>query len=158
MAVENLSATKRGVNNAAGHGLAGSVKCLSATVEVTAAATAASTYDFGDIPNGARILGISKLSYDDLASSGTPTVRLGLFSIGGNITSDDDALASSVNVYTAASSTTLPTNIDSYGKRAWEFVSGQTSAPQGNLKVKATLDADCNTGGTMTLELYYTVD
>lgn len=159
MAVENLLATKRNNNAAAGHGLAGAVRNLCATVEVTAAATQASTYNFGDIPNNARILPISKVYWDDLASTGSPTIDIGLFANNGNITSDDDALRADLDVAASASSAVLIADIVNYGKKAWEFVNGQTSAPQGNLTVKATIkDADTNTGGTITLDLYYTVD
>ena len=55
MAVEALKATQRGSSAAASHGLANSVKSLVATVEVSAAASATSTYEFFNIPSDARI-------------------------------------------------------------------------------------------------------
>lgn len=159
MAVETVSATKRGNNNAAGHGLASSVKVLVATGEMPAAASASSVIDFGEIPNNARILPQSAVYWDDLASSGSPTLDIGLFAVNGNIASDDDAFKADLDVATSATSSALVTAIESFGKRAWEFVNGQTSAPQGNLAVKGTIkDAAVNTGGTITLVLYYTVD
>lgn len=159
MAVETLSATKRGNNTAAGHGLAGNVKVLVATGEMPAAASATSVIDFGAIPNGARILPQSTVYWDDLASTGSPTLDIGLFAINSNITSDDDAFRADLDVAASASNAALVSDIANYGKRAWEFVSGQSSAPQGDLAVKGTIkDAAVNTGGTITLVLYYTVD
>lgn len=156
---ESLKATLRGVDATQGIGSAGDVKCKVGTVAVTAAAAQNSTYSFGKIPSNARILGISKLHSDDLASSGSPTIDLGLFAVNGNITSDDDALNDGIDVATEASSSSVVKAIENYGKKAYEFVSGQTTDPKGELEVKATLkDADANLGGDITLELFYTID
>lgn len=161
MAVENLDGTLRGVDATHGIGSAGNVKNKTLTVEVDSAASATSTY-FGAkarIPSNARILGISKFHFDDLASSGSPTMDIGLFAVDSNITDDDDALNDGIDVATAAGNTSVVKAVENYGKRAWELVSGQTTDPKGELDVKVTLkDAAVNTGGTITLELFYTLD
>lgn len=159
MAVENLKATLRGVKGTIGHGDAGMVKAKSATVEVTAAASATSTYSFFRIPSNARILGTSRIATDDLASTGSPTLDVGLFAVKGNITDDDDAFKADIDVATAATDARLFTDIAKNGKYAWEFVNGQTSDPGGEFEVKATIkDAATNTGGTISIELFYILD
>lgn len=159
MAVENLTATVRGVNAPVGKGDGGNVKCIIRTVEVTAAASSTSTYSFGKIPSNARVLRQSTLHFDDLASTGSPTIDVGLFAVDGNITDDDDALTDGIDVATAAGSAAVVKDIVNAGLPAWDHVNGQASDPGGLLEVKATIkDADTNTGGTMTMELMYIID
>ena len=161
MAVENLQGTLRGTQAAQGIGEAGNLKMKTITVEMTAAASATSTYFDTKfrIPSNARISGLSKLYFDDLATTGSPTLDIGLFAVNSNVTSDDDALNDGIDCATAAGSATVIKAIENYGKRAWEFVSGQTTDPKGELEVKVTLkDAACDSGGSLTLELYYSID
>jgi hypothetical protein len=135
------------------------VTVLEATVEVAAAAAAGTEYVFARIPANARISGLSMVYFDDLASSGAPTIDFGLKAVDSNVTTDDDALNDGVDVATAAGSTRLVKNIADYGKRAWEYVSGQTTEPAGFLDVIVTTkDAACNTGGTVTMSLVYSVE
>jgi hypothetical protein len=132
---------------------------IEATVEVGAAAAAGTEYVFARIPANARISGLSQVYHDDLASSGSPTIDFGLKAVNGNVTTDDDALNDGIDVATAAGSARLIKDIANYGKKAWEFVSGQTTEPQGFLDVIVTTkDAACNTGGTVTMSLLYTVE
>jgi len=159
MAIVALNATRRGNKTAPGKGDGYSVKVVAATVEVGAADSATSTYAMFRIPSNARILGSSTLYADDLAASGSPTIDIGLFAVDSNITSDDDALRADIDVFTAAANTRVVTDVANIGKMAWEFVSGQATDPGGVLEVKLTLkDAAVNTGGTLTLELFYTLD
>lgn len=161
MAVENLTATRRGTNAPASHGLGATMKVLTATVEVTAAASATSTYAFFRIPSNARIHGSSRVWWDDLASTGSPTLDFGLYAVNNNITSDVDALNDGLDAATANATTgvSLVKDISNYGKRAWEYVSGQSTDPGGVLDLKvAILDADTNTGGTITAQILYSVD
>ena len=133
------------------------VRC--STIEVTAAASAGSTYVVARIPSNARIFGMSKIYFDDLASSGSPTLDIGLKAVNSDITTDVDALNDGIDVYTAAGSAAVIKDITNYGKMAWEFVSGQTSNPGGALDVIVTiLDAATNTGGTITVELVIGTD
>ena len=128
-------------------------------MEVNSDDSATSTYDFGEIPSSARILGASTAYWDDLASTGAPTLDLGLFANDGNITDDDDALNDGLDAATASTGTKVVKDLANYGKRAWELVSGQTTDPGGVLTVKATLkDAAVNVGGSLTVELWYAID
>jgi hypothetical protein len=130
-----------------------------ATVEATAAASAASIYTMFRIPATARIMGASLVSFDDLASTGSPTLDFGLKAVDGNITTDDDALNDGVDCATAAGTAKLIKDHANYGKMAWEYVNGQTTNPGGFLDVIITIkDADVNTGGTITAELYISTD
>jgi len=169
MAVENLIGSKVLTNLVAvppivsGVSFAGGRhRTFMETVEVSAAASATSTFHLARIASNAVILPTSKLFFDDLASSGSPTVDLGLFNISGNtdITDDDDALNDGIDVTSAGSSDVLKTPQDQAMKRVFELVnSAPTSDPLVLLDLKATIkDADTNTGGTMTLMLNYVVD
>lgn len=129
-----------------------------ATVEVAAAASAASVYVMHRIPSRARIYGMSKVHFDDLASTGSPTLDFGIKAVASNITTDNDALNDGVDVATAASSASWIKDIANYGKQAWEF-SSATSDPGGMIDLTITiLDAATNTGGTITSELVMSTD
>ena len=159
MAVVALRATPRGLTKGAVHGLGGTMKVLTATVEVGSSDTNASVYTFFRVPSDARILGTSREWHDDLASTGSPTLDIGLFAVDGNITSDDDAFNDGLDAASAGTGVSLVKDIANYGKRAWEFVNGQTSDPGGSFDIKVTLqDAAVNVGGTVTLELHYMED
>lgn len=132
---------------------------LDSTVEVAAAAAAGTEYVMARIPTRARIHGLSRVQYDDLASSGSPTIDFGLKAVAANVTTDDDALNDGVDVATAAGTANLIKDHANNGKQAWEYVSGQTTDPGGFLDVIITTkDAACNTGGTITATLVYSVD
>ncbi len=131
------------------------------TYELLASASA-TTIDFGNIPSNARISGASRLYWDDLATSGSPTIDLGLFAVDSNITDDDDALNDGLAlsaVSTANVGSQVIKDIANFGKQAWEFVNGQTTDPAGVLKIKGTVkDASTTATGTVTLDLRYTID
>jgi hypothetical protein len=160
MAVVNLTATRKGHKATIGQGIASSVKCLQAHVSVGSADSATSTYAFGKIPSNARILGISRLHYDDLATSGSPTLDIGLFAVDGNVTSDADALNDGIDAGAAnGASVSVIKDKANYGKYAWEHVASTTTDPGGELEVKVSLlDADVNAGGDVFLELFYVID
>lgn len=137
----------------------GRARVWTETVEVGAADSATSTYTMARIPSSSRILGMSKLYWDDLASAGAPTLDIGVFPVRtGDFTGDADALRADLDAATAnASGTVLISDHANYGKRVWEFISGQTTDPNCDVYIKVSLlDADVNVGGTMTLELFYT--
>lgn len=160
MAVENLTATSRSTLALADNKQVTTLPGLNvfeSTVAVTAAASTTSTYWMARIPSNARITNLSVLAFDDLASTGSPVVAVGLFAVGSNITDDDDCLHSGIDVATAASTGTRiiedPANV---GLPAWDFVNGQTSDPGGFLDLKLTIEtADTNTGGDVSLTLVY---
>lgn len=132
---------------------------IDSTVEVAAAAAAGTEYVMARIPSRARIHGLSRAAWDDLASSGSPTLDFGLKAVGGNITTDDDALNDGSAASSASTGTNLVKDIADNGKMAWEYVNGQTTDPGGMLDVIITTkDAACNDGGTLTLTLVYSVD
>lgn len=128
------------------------------TVEVAAAASAASVYTFVRVPTSARITGASEYAHDDLASTGSPTVDFGFAPVDGNFTADDDALNDGIDVATAAGSGKLIKDHANYGKRVWELL-GLSSDPGGFADVTGTIkDAATNTGGSLTLTMAYTTD
>jgi hypothetical protein len=160
MAVENLTATSVGekpvtevVTTRAG------INVFESTVEVTAAASATSTYTMARLPMKARITNLSRLAHDDLASTGSPTFDIGLFPVGTNFTANDDAINDGIDVATAAAADVAvvkdPANI---GKYVYELA-GESADPGGFADLKITLkDAACNTGGTVTLTLAYVME
>jgi len=136
----------------------GRVRVWTETVEVGAADSATSTYTLARIPSNARILGSSKLYWDDLASAGSPTLDIGVFVVRtGDFTSDADALNDGLDAATVMNTgTNVIKDKANYGKMVWEFINGQTTDPNCDVYIKVSLlDADVNVGGTMTLELLY---
>lgn len=145
-------------NTVAGKGDAANVKCVTATVELAASASGVTT-KMVRIPSNARLAGNSTIYWDDLATSGSPTLDVGLGSVGSNVTSDPDALNDGLAVSSAAGSSAVVKDAANYGKRAWEFVNGQSTDPGGELDVYISVkDAATNAVGTVTVELLYTVD
>lgn len=156
----NYKATqRRPANNlVGGKGEANGIKTLIATIEAAALASG-STIEFGRIPSNARILGRSTVYFDDLATSGSPTLDLGLAAVNSNITTDDDCFNDGINVYTAASNASVIKDVANVGKQAWEFVNGQTSDPKGELIVQGVIrDAALTATATISLELLYVID
>jgi len=138
----------------------GAVRSWVETVEVGAADSDTSTYLVARLPSNARILGTSRIKTDDLASAGAPTVDIGVFNRSGktDITDDPDAINDGIDVATVTDVAVIK-DISNYGIRLWEHVAGLTEDPDVDLDIKLSLvDADVNVGGTMTIELYYTLD
>lgn len=142
----------------AGKGDMANVKVLLSTVEL-ASTTSGGTIDFGDIPADARIVGgVSTVYWDDLATSGSPTLDLGFAAVDGNITDDPDALNDGLDVTSAGTNAVVKDKAD-YGKAAWEYVNGQSTDPGGVLTVQGQIkDAPTNATGTVTMELLYYMD
>jgi len=155
----NQATQLRASNNiVAGKGDSLSVKNLCATVELAASASGITTR-VGSVPSGARILGASRIYNDDLATSGSPTLDIGFGSVDSNITTDPDALANGIALSTAGSDTPVVGEIANIGKKAYEFVSGQSTDPSGSLDVFFTVkDAATTATGTVTVDIYYVVD
>ena len=140
----------------------GRVKVWVETVEATAADSISSTYHLARLPSNARILGASTLYWDDLATTGSPTLDIGVYPVRtGDITADVDALSNGHAVASAGTGAKVVGAIESYGKRLYEFVNGQTTDPKCDLDIKAVLcDAALSSGGggTITIEIYYAYD
>lgn len=138
-----------------GKGEGASVKALvCSTLELAASASGVTVF-LGRIPSNARILPTGLIYNDDLATSGSPTLDLGLGSVDSNITSDPDAINNGIALSSATTTTTIMADATNAGKQAWEFVNGQTTDPGGQLDVYATVkDAATTATGTVTVELY----
>lgn len=136
----------------------GIVRVWSETVEVGAADSDTSTYTFARLPSNARLLGRSFLSIDDLASAGAPTLDIGLYPVRtGDFTADVDCLTDGITLATLGNYDVIKDRVN-YGKMLWELL-GLTSDPKCEMFVRGVMDdADVNVGGTMTIELYYTLD
>lgn len=147
---------------AVSHGGSYGVKNLTSTVEVTVATSTGDTINFGYIPSNARILGSSKLYWDDMATTGAPTMDLGLAAVDNNLVNadDPDALSNGHALATATPTGAIAiTPIENHGLPAWDLVASETVDPGGSLKVYGTmLDAVTTQTGTATLELYYVID
>jgi hypothetical protein len=166
MAIENLQTNHARTNSLIYPYTANSVHVVKGVLEMSAAATVASTYDFGLIPPDAIICYYaSGFSSDDLATTGSPTLSIGLFGENGSLSDlgysdDDDCIRSGIALSSANSSTRLIGDIANVNKPVWQLISGVSlSKPvRGPLRVKGTLvAADCDTGGTLLLELVYMI-
>jgi hypothetical protein len=129
------------------------------TIELAAASAGEIIY-LARIPSNLRIMGRSLLSFDDLASSGSPTLDIGLYPVRtGDFTLDEDALNDGIDCATAAGTAPVIKDIANYGKRAWEFINGLTADPKCDLWLAVTTkDASTNQTGTITLELFGATD
>jgi hypothetical protein len=138
-----------------GKGDAHSVKALVvATIELAASASG-TTVKLGRIPSNARILSQGVIYNDDLATSGSPTLDLGLASVDSNITSDPDALNNGLALSAATDTKNVLADVANSGKQAWQFVSGLTADPGGELDVYASVkDAATTATGSVVVELY----
>src|SRR5690606_6871592 len=77
---------------------------IDSTVEAAAAASAGSVYTMMRIPTNARIHNLSEMSWDDLASSGSPTLDIGFSPVDGNFTLNATALNDGLDAATATTS------------------------------------------------------
>lgn len=158
-----LSATVRrnAYDSVAGAGDAANMKVVTATRSVTAR-TNGNTMKMIRIPSRARLHGLSRVHWDDLASTGSPTLDIGLAPVDDKanaITADADALNDGLDLATAAGTALMIKDHANYGKQAWEYVSGLASDPGGFLDIYVSfVDANTNATGDVTLEVVYTVD
>lgn len=157
--LSNLDAEPTILGSAGLHG--GVTRSYTIVHEVTAGDSATSTYRLCRLPSNARLLGSSHISWDDLASTGAPTIDLGVVNVAdeSRITDDSDAINDGLDAASAASQTSVIKSINDYGKKLYEFVSGQTTDPKGELEIMLTIaDADVNTGGTIVAQFDVTFD
>lgn len=158
MAVVTLTSTRRGIANAvSGHGDAYNPIRQTFHQTVGAADSATSTYTLGQVPWNARLSGTA--FWDDLASSGSPTLDFGLKSGTRSITADPDALSDGHDAATinhAGRAIVKPANM---GKYAWQLAGESADPGFGTYTVYVSLvDADVNTGGNLAVEVEYTLD
>jgi len=157
--VYTLTATfRRDTVATLGKGDAGNLKFVTATRSVTARADG-DTMKMMRLPSAARISGLSNVDWDDLDSAGAPTMDVGVASVGNNITTNDPNGLSDAHDITSAGSENLIDNHADYGKALWEFVSGLTEDPGGELDIYVSfVDATTNITGDVTVEVAYTLD
>jgi len=130
---------------------------IDATVEAAAAATAGTTYYLPPLPTNARIHGSSRLWIDDLASTGSPTLDIGIYPVDAQFTLVADAMNDGIDAATAGSNLAMIKDHANYGKRLWELA-GLSSDPGGLCKIGIVIaDAGVNTGGTITALVAYSV-
>lgn len=137
----------------------GRVRVVCDTQEV-AAAEATSTIWFARLPSHARILHPSQLSWDDLASIGSPTLDIGTFNPTGltGLTNDADSLNVDLDLATLTLAKALLADHANTGKRLWELA-GASTDPKQMIDIKATiLDASTNIAATLSWCIFYTID
>ena len=137
----------------------GMVRCWTETVETNADDSVSSTYLFARLPSNAKILGQSHVYWDDLATTGSPLLDMGVFNQSGqsDITDDPDALTNGLALASATNGKLID-GIQNYGLALWDFATGSTD-PSVDLDIKGTLtDAAITEVGTITVEIYYTLD
>lgn len=163
MAVENLTGTARSVfplsttqRQMTTDAVGTTTVCY--TVEVSAAASDTSTYHMGRLPSAARLMPQSMIGFDDLASTGAPTLDVGTFNVAGGTADDVDSINDGLTPATASNGTFLIKDVAKWGQRMWE-IAGASSDPGGFIDIYVTMDdADTNTGGTLSVSLVYTLD
>lgn len=131
---------------------------IDATVEVAAAANADSRYTAFRLPLNARIHGTSELAWDDLASSGSPTLDIGIKPVDSNFTLDEDAINDGLALSSASTGSRFIKDAANWGKYLWE-VAGLSSNPGGFADIILTIkDAATNDGGTLSICVHYTTE
>lgn len=158
MAVETLTATGASeADGVVGHGLARTLKYVATTVEVSAAASVSSKYTLARLPSSARLAGSGRLYWDDMATSGAPTLDIGLE--GPSFTEDDDVLNDGLDLATAQTAgTILIKDKANYGKKLYE-IAGLSDDPNEIWEIKGVIrDAAVIAGGTLTAELIYSAN
>lgn len=143
-----------------GPGEGTNLKYLSATKSVTAR-TAGHTMKVATLPSNARLAGRSLISWDDIASTGSPTLDAGIAANSdpsNTYTADPDALTDGLDLATAAGTGNLIKDHANYGKALWELF-GLTSDPGILLDIYLSfVDANTNVTGDVTVEMYYYFD
>ena len=140
-----------------GKGEAYNAKIHTFTTELAASASG-STLKVGRFPSNARIGYNSQIHWDDLATSGSPTLDIGVGSVDNNITEDPDALNDGLAA-SATGTSRVVKDIANVGKQLWEYVNGQTSDPGGELDIYISVkDAATNAAGTISGEIITYLD
>lgn len=155
----NGTATLKSATTATiGKGESGSVKNVTALIEIAAGATVGQTFKLARIPSNARLSGASELYWDDL-STASPDLDIGLASVDSNITSDPDAVNDGLDGGTASAGVKMTKTINNIGLPVWDLVNGQTSDPGGELDLYLSVTGVAlDVGGTVVADIHYTLD
>lgn len=146
-----------------GPGEGPNLKVLIATKSVTAR-TANQTMRMVRLASNTRLAGLSRVSWDDLANTGAPTLDIGIAPVddaANKVTADPDALNDGIDTATSATGGTAAMIKDhaNYGKRLWEYVAGLTEDPNCMMDIYVSfVDANTNVTGDVTLEVYFYCD
>ena len=144
-----------------GPGEGANLKYLCATKSVTAR-TANDTMKLVRLPSNARIAGNSKVSWDDIASTGAPTLDIGVAPVNDAknlVTADADALTDGLDIAAAAGTALMVKDHANYGKQLWEYVAGLTADPGCLMDIYASfVDANTNVTGDVTAEVFFYFD
>lgn len=147
------------------NGLTDTPKDHIATIEVPASASG-TTIDLGRIPSNARVMSSSRLFWDDMATSGSPTLSVGLRPVNNNSATTLETAFNSALALSAVSTVNVGSLLigdpSKIGQRAWEIL-GLASDPGGLLNVYATIKGAPTVGvslmpATLTLDLQYKID
>lgn len=129
------------------------------TVEVGSSDSSGSTYHIAHLPTNARISGLSWIGYDDLASTGAPTIDIGTFNFADGTSDDPDSINDGLTVATADATRPFLGDMADNGLHLWEIGTSPTSDPGGFIDIKLTLaDANVNVGGTISGSIVYKID
>lgn len=156
MAVEALTATGV-ITDPPQNGFSRSVKNVPVTVEVTAAASVSSRYTLGYAPSGARLGGLARLYWDDMATSGAPTLDIGLD--GPSFTYDDDILNDGLDLATVnTAGLKIIKDIANLNKPLWQLA-GLSADPDEIWRIRGVIrDAAVIAGGTLAGDIAYSED
>ena len=155
--ITNRDATPSVKNNPAIDG--GVVRGACATVEVTTGDSSTSKYILCQLPSNARVKSL-KIFSDDLGTATAADFGLYRNSADGGSVVDADFFkaAQSLNAGalngTEIANAATPTNADDVEKMVWQQL-GLSSDPCVVYDVVATLTADSDTGGTLSIDLMY---
>tara|TARA_R110000796_G_scaffold29536_1_gene79713 strand:+ start:6743 stop:7234 length:492 start_codon:yes stop_codon:yes gene_type:complete len=151
---QTATVRKDAIAAVAGKGNANAVQTLvSCTIELATTASG-QTIKLGRIPSNARLLPMCGIYNDDLATSGAPTLDIGLASVDSNITSDPDAINAGIVLNAATNTVQLYADAANSGLPVWDLVNGQSTDPKGLLDVYATIkDATTNAAGTLSVTI-----
>ena len=132
-----------------GKGNANALQVLGTADHILGAVASGVTVKMCRIPANARLSSQSRIYWDDLSTTGSPTLDVGLASVDANITSDPDALTDGLDAATATiTGAPLLKVIADSGKPAWE-IAGASTDPGGELDVYVSVK-DAATAGITT--------
>ena len=149
---------RRAINTVLGKGDGSKLKALGhRTIELVASASG-TIVDFKlRVPTNTRIDSLSRVYYDDLATSGAPTLDIGAYPVDANFTADPDAFNDGLTLATAITSQTAAPMVKDFanaGKQVWEYINGVTSDPGGFVDIMGVVkDAATTTTGTIALDV-----
>lgn len=128
----------------------GRVRNVSDTVELPASADIGSKVYLAYLPSDCVILPQSEINFDDLGTGVT-------LNIGDK--NDDDALATAIDVSTAAGKSTVLEAVDiaNYGKKLWQLL-GYIKDPKVMIELYASTAGAASGGGTLSWNILYVHD